>query len=84
MPYFTPSHLRKHTNLPSSAAAHLICCVCAGWREQVVYQATYSGGWKANRMHGSGAYTDASGVKWEGSFRNGTYDTGHSRVVLNK
>jgi hypothetical protein len=45
-------------------------------------RATYVGRWVDNKMHGIGKYTNSEGVEWAGTFTNGTYSNGQSRVVL--
>jgi hypothetical protein len=45
-------------------------------------RATYVGRWVNNKMHGTGKYTNSEGVEWAGTFSNGSYCNGQSRVVL--
>jgi hypothetical protein len=45
-------------------------------------RATYVGRWVDNKMHGTGKYTNSEGVEWAGTFSNGSYCNGQSRVVL--
>jgi hypothetical protein len=36
---------------------------------------SYLGDWCENKMHGEGLYIDIDGVKWEGIFINGSYES---------
>ncbi len=36
---------------------------------------TYEGQWSDNVMHGEGCFVDTDGVKWEGFFINGSYES---------
>ena len=42
----------------------------------------YSGGWKDNKMHGDGCYTDTDKVNWQGQFHNGKYFNGKAYATL--
>lgn len=35
----------------------------------------YEGAWNANKMHGEGVYIDTEGIKWNGIFVNGTFES---------
>ena len=44
--------------------------------------AKYVGGWRDNKMHGMGCYTDTDKVNWKGQFHNGKFYNGKAYATL--
>lgn len=44
--------------------------------------AVYRGGWRENKMHGEGCYTDTDKVNWKGPFHNGKFYNGKAYATL--
>jgi hypothetical protein len=78
--YFFP--LEQESSSSSSSSSNTSSSSTTANGTATKRRATYVGRWVDNKMHGTGKYTNSEGVEWAGTFSNGSYSNGQSRVVL--